>query len=285
MAGGGRRSARSRTNPPQMPTKTSLSVTQGSIRRTVEIAAAHFGLSTSDLKSYLNFCILSFLVIFFLIYGLVNTVEENQRPRVVTPFPAPKLMDLPMFQGDHKESLYWGTYRPHVYFGVRARTPRSLVAGLMWLGVKDGRYYMRHVCQDSDELSKYGWTQHNGRDFGHQVLVDQDMTLATSFVKTKGEGSGYGGDWAVRLGVQNEESQWNNQMQSSEYLFFYLADEDGNALSLSKDKLDISESSLLAFGSRLDIGDWQLHLKPKDDLEVHYSGFRTPHIHNLFDLV
>jgi Glycosyl hydrolase family 63 N-terminal domain len=25
------------------------------------------------------------------------------------------------FGGDHKESLYWGTYRPHVYLGIRAR--------------------------------------------------------------------------------------------------------------------------------------------------------------------
>ncbi|TXG56065.1 hypothetical protein EZV62_017378 [Acer yangbiense] len=281
MAGGSRRSARSRI-------KSSTDADEDEPLRNPRINSKNRRDSSSSLRIFnvrleivLGFCILSFLVIFFLIHRLVNTVEENQRPRVVTPFPAPKLMDLPMFQGDHKESLYWGTYRPHVYFGVRARTPRSLVAGLMWLGVKDGRYYMRHVCQDSDELSKYGWTQHNGRDFGHQVLVDQDMTLATSFVKTKGEGSGYGGDWAVRLGVQNEESQWNNQMQSSGYLFFYLADEDGNALSLSKD----SESSLLAFGSRLDIGDWQLHLKAKDDLGVHYSGFRTPHIHNLSDLV
>lgn len=24
------------------------------------------------------------------------------------------------FQGDHKESLYWGTYRPNVYVGMRA---------------------------------------------------------------------------------------------------------------------------------------------------------------------
>lgn len=63
---------------------------------------------------------------------------------------------------------------------------------------------MRHICQDSDELSTYGWTHHNGRDFGHQLLVDQDMTLATSFLKSKGVGSGYGGDWTVRINVQSQ---------------------------------------------------------------------------------
>ncbi|CAL5376962.1 unnamed protein product [Camellia sinensis] len=142
-------------------------------------------------------------------------------------------------------------------------TPQSLVAGLMWLGLKDGRYFMRHVCQDSDELKTYGWTCHNGRDYGCQMLVDQDMTLMTSFLKSKEDGSGYGGDWAVRIDVQSEKSKLSEEMQTV-HLFFYLADEDGNALSLSRETLNIQSM---------------------DDLEVHYSGFRTSHIHNLSDLV
>ncbi|CAL5433631.1 unnamed protein product [Camellia sinensis] len=68
-------------------------------------------------------------------------------------------------------------------------------------------------------------------------------------------------------------SKLSEEMQTV-HLFFYLADEDGNALSLSRETLNIRENSLLAFGSRTD-----------DDLEVHYSGFRTSHIHNLSDLV
>lgn len=64
---------------------------------------------------------------------------------------------------------------------------------------------MRHVCQDGDGLSTYGWTHHNGRDYGHQVIVDQDLTLATSFMKSNADGSGYGGDWAVRIDVQSEK--------------------------------------------------------------------------------
>ncbi|XP_044490914.1 mannosyl-oligosaccharide glucosidase GCS1 [Mangifera indica] len=284
MSGNGRRSARSRIKfstdgdegEPLRPRRTNLKNRrdQNSLR-----------LFRVDVRIMLGLSIFSLLTISFLIYRLVNSIHEADTPRVVTPFPAPKLMDLPVFQGEHKESLYWGTYRPHVYLGIRARTPRSLVAGLMWIGVKDGRYHMRHVCQDSDDLSKYGWTHHNGRDFGHQELVDHGMTLETSFLKSKGDGSGYGGDWAVRIGVQIEESEWENDMLSSGHLFFYLADEEGNALTLGSDNLDIHESSLLVTGSRMDVGGWQLHLKAMDDLEVHYSGFRTPHIHNLSELV
>ncbi|KAJ8759076.1 hypothetical protein K2173_003314 [Erythroxylum novogranatense] len=235
-----------------------------------------------DLRILIGIGATACVIIFFLIQRLVKPLEESTRPGVITPFPAPKLAKLPQFQGEHRESLYWGTYRPQVYLGVRARTPRSLVAGLMWLGVKDGRYALRHMCQDSDELTTYSWTEHNGRDYGKQVLVDQDLKLETYFLKSKSEYSGYGGDWAVQIDTQTQKS---NEMLRNGHLFFYLADEDGSALSLGGNILDIRQSSLLASGSRTDVGGWQLHLVSKDALEVHYTGFRTPHIHNLSDLV
>ncbi|CAN0896147.1 Mannosyl-oligosaccharide glucosidase GCS1 [Linum grandiflorum] len=239
-----------------------------------------------DLKVMMAVCGAASLIIFFLIYNLMIVPGDvSQRPSVVTPFPSPKLMELPQFQGEHKESLYWGTYRPQVYFGVRARTPRSLVAGLMWLGVKDGRYDIRHVCQNSDDLSKYGWIAHNGRDFGKQELVEQELKLETSFLKSRSHGSGYGGDWAVQIDVQHEKSGSSNELLTTGHLFFYLADESGSALSLSKDANNNHETSLLASGSRADVGEWQVHLNSKDTLEVHHSGFRTPYIHNLSDLV
>lgn len=285
MTGSGRRSARSRIKSSIDATEDGSTLTRPihKLRKDRSKDLNSIRIFNVNLKILLGFGVFALSIIFFLIPHLIKPVEEAHTHRVVTPFPAPKVMDLPQFQGHHKESLYWGTYRPHVYLGVRARTPRSLVAGLMWIGVKDGRLSMRHVCQDADELTKYGWTHHNGRDYGHQVLVDHDLTLATSFLKSKGDGSGYGGDWAVRVDLQHEK--WNEELQRSAHLFFYLADEDGHALSLSGDVFDTREKSLLALGSRIDVGSWQLHLKSVDDLEVHYSGFRTPHIHNISDLV
>ncbi|GMP82395.1 hypothetical protein CsSME_00036720 [Camellia sinensis var. sinensis] len=284
MAGSGRRSARSRIKLHTDADEDRTTLRNPKLRKHRSRDHSLIRLLNVDLKVLLGFAIIAFLIVLFMIHRLIIAVEYPQKPRVVTPFPAPKIMDLPQFQGDHKESLYWGTYRPNVYLGIRARTPQSLVAGLMWLGLKDGRYFMRHVCQDSDELKTYGWTLHNGRDYGRQMLVDQDMTLTTSFLKSKEDGSGYGGDWAVRIDVQSEKSKLSEEMQTV-HLFFYLADEDGNALSLSRETLNIRENSLLAFGSRTDVGSWNLNLESMDDLEVHYSGFRTPHIHNLSDLV
>ncbi|KAL9328876.1 hypothetical protein ACSQ67_003879 [Phaseolus vulgaris] len=171
--------------------------------------------------------------------------EEHRLPRVVTPLPAPKITDLP----------------------------------------QDSKYHLRHVCKHEDGLSTYGWTKHNGRDFGHQLLVDQGITFTTAFLKSKEEDSGYGGDWTVRITVQAHKSKWNEEFGRGAQLFFYMADEGANALNLSRENMNILEDSSLVSGSRADIGNWQLHLKSMDDLELHYSGFRTPHFHNLSDLV
>ncbi|CAH8299264.1 unnamed protein product [Eruca vesicaria subsp. sativa] len=212
--------------------------------------------------------------------------DEFQIPRVITPFPAPKLSHLPMFQGDHKESLYWGTYRPQVYFGVRARTPQSLVAGLMWLSdEKDDGKHMRHFCENSEDLKSFGWREHNGIDFGRQELLDQDMILETSFVKTKEGSLGYGGDWSVRINLKNKEL--NDEVKRTVHLFFYVADESGNALNLGKDVLGLKKSSLLASGSRADVGIWQMHLTSQSQarLETHYCGFKKPDIVNISDAV
>jgi mannosyl-oligosaccharide glucosidase len=32
----------------------------------------------------------------------------------------------------NNQSLLWGPYRPNLYFGIRPRIPKSLMAGLMW---------------------------------------------------------------------------------------------------------------------------------------------------------
>ncbi|CAL9239745.1 unnamed protein product [Arabidopsis halleri] len=289
MTGASRRSARGRIKSSSFPGGDEGSDSlpyPPSIRRGKGKELVSIGAFKTNLKILIGLIILGIIVIYFVINRLVRhglLYDESQKPRVITPFPAPKLMDLSMFQGDHKESLYWGTYRPHVYFGVRARTPLSLVAGLMWLGVKDEMYVMRHFCENSDDLSTFGWREHNGRDFGRQELVENDMVLETSFVKSKGDGLGYGGDWAVRIDVKNKGL--NDDVKRSAHLFFYLADEGGNVLNLGQDNLDFHGSSLLVSGSREDVGDWQIHLKSQNQLETHYSGFKTPHIYNLSDLV
>jgi len=37
----------------------------------------------------------------------------------------------------HNQSLFWGPYKPNLYFGVRPRVPQGLWTGLMWGKVND----------------------------------------------------------------------------------------------------------------------------------------------------
>ena len=51
--------------------------------------------NTANLKLVLGICFVGFFTIFFMIRHLMNSATEPKLPRAVTPFPAPKIMDLP----------------------------------------------------------------------------------------------------------------------------------------------------------------------------------------------
>lgn len=59
--------------------------------------------------------------------------------------------------------------------------------------------FFSHWCEQSDNLEKYGWLQHDGSDFGIQEIIDKPFVLTTSFVKRAG--GLYGGDWTARITV------------------------------------------------------------------------------------
>lgn len=98
MSGNGRRSARSRI-------KSSTDVDEFDRRRNSKpdrkVQKDRIGdhsfirILNVNIKALLGFVVLAFFIILFLILHLMKPVEDAQRPRVVTPFPAPKIMDLP----------------------------------------------------------------------------------------------------------------------------------------------------------------------------------------------
>lgn len=102
----------------------------------------------------------------------------------ITPYSKSKLTHLPQFGGRHAEDLYWSTYRPGQYFGMllvlnlthsdtlaptslsgitithlmppgmRTRSPKSLLAGLMWFDPQrpDALNNIRHNAQERDGM-------------------------------------------------------------------------------------------------------------------------------------
>ncbi|XP_074890946.1 mannosyl-oligosaccharide glucosidase [Buteo buteo] len=147
----------------------------------------------------------------------------NAAALLVTPHPAPPALPPGSTGPLASPQRFWGTYRPHVYFGMKTRSPRALVTGLMWLQQREGGGSLRHTCEQSDGLSRYGWLMHDGENFGVQEIRDEGLFLKTEFVKRPG--GEHGGDWSWRITARMEGMGGPAPLLS---LFFYVAtDEQG----------------------------------------------------------
>ncbi|NXW86913.1 MOGS glucosidase, partial [Alopecoenas beccarii] len=122
--------------------------------------------------------------------------------RLVTPHPAAPALPPGSTGPLAAPRLFWGTYRPHVYFGMKTRSPRALVTGLMWLQHGERGGHLRHSCEQSDGLARYGWLMHDGENFGVQEIRDGELVLRTEFVKRPG--GEHGGDWSWRVTARTE---------------------------------------------------------------------------------
>jgi hypothetical protein len=87
----------------------------------------------------------------------------------------------------------WGTYRPNVYLGAKARVAHSPIIGVLWYDSDDvsALQRIRHDAEERDKLSKWGWTHHDGSNFGVQELIDPlvGVNFTSHFIRT-GEQSG-----------------------------------------------------------------------------------------------
>lgn len=76
----------------------------------------------------------------------------------------------------------WGTLRPHNLISARAATPHSPFFGFAYHPA--GSLDVRHLAAETaDKISSFAWTAHNGRNFGDQVIRDEDanLLLTTTF--------------------------------------------------------------------------------------------------------
>ncbi|XP_011638747.1 mannosyl-oligosaccharide glucosidase GCS1 [Pogonomyrmex barbatus] len=173
--------------------------------------------TNKSLQLPINFMIAAVCIAVAAWFGYKGYLET----RVNTPYDVEKLVTT---SGLDVPDRYWGTYRPGVYFGLKTRDPHSLVTGLMWYFPRflrhDGSGF-RHWCEQGDKLDRYAWLEHDGRTFGVQEIVDNAVTIRTTFVKKPG---GYhGGDWTARIAVSSERERNGEEIS----LLFYTAIEEG----------------------------------------------------------
>lgn len=76
---------------------------------------------------------------------------------------------------------------------------------------------IRHWCKLEDNLKKYGWIQHDGKDFGVQEIHDDNYLIETSFIKF--QSGKFGGEWTARVKVNPINPNITEQMS----LIWYAA--------------------------------------------------------------
>ncbi|CAD6190810.1 unnamed protein product [Caenorhabditis auriculariae] len=101
---------------------------------------------------------------------------------------APSLDKLPPIKGPDYDNKLWGTYRSHMYFGLRTRDPKSPLFGMMWYEQPDAviRPAIRHWCNQGDGISRYGWVAADGRSFGMQNITEKTGPIRTNWINDKG---------------------------------------------------------------------------------------------------
>ncbi|CEH15579.1 Glucosidase I [Ceraceosorus bombacis] len=94
------------------------------------------------------------------------------------------LFSASIASSDHNDtqadSLLWGTYRPGLYFGVRARLPDSPLFAFSWHGLQDYNTFSNtrfEAGQGGDDIESYGWTHHDGRGYGKEWIVDTKVNV------------------------------------------------------------------------------------------------------------
>ncbi|PHH61719.1 hypothetical protein CDD81_8011 [Ophiocordyceps australis] len=136
----------------------------------------------------------------------------------------------------NNQSLFWGPYKPNLYFGVRPRTSPGLWTGLMWgrmetyEDVKDG---FRYTCEQGPDMHGYGWDEYDARSGGVQTIHDvgNKIDLSTTFVKVPG--GGHGGSWAARIKGQLRADAPPSLKTA---VYYYIAQEGDDELHVESDE-------------------------------------------------
>ncbi|XP_056136142.1 mannosyl-oligosaccharide glucosidase [Lampris incognitus] len=235
-------------------------------------------------KAFINIsiglCIFSLIWFFYALY-----MRSALAKRVVTLHPSPHVLDASSTSAKVSPERFWGSYRPQVYFGMKTRSPRSIVTGLMWMRqFSDIDVNLRHTCEQGDRLQSYGWLMHDGVSFGVQEIQDSDFTLTTEFVKRMG--GNHGGDWTWRITAKQLSSAPHAPVIS---LMFYVAADAQGSLQAHVEENNLK--SITGFSEEL--GNFKVTFRKPvsgDLSSVKYASYNylqtvTPGLERLTDIV
>ncbi|XP_025902952.1 mannosyl-oligosaccharide glucosidase [Nothoprocta perdicaria] len=170
---------------------------------------------------------------------------------------------------------------------MKARAPRALVTGLMWLQQREAAGALRHTCEQGEGQPRYGWLQHDGDAFGAQEIRERGLLLRTEFLKRPG--GEHGGDWSWRITALPDPGT-GTDTDALLSLFFYVATDGQGTL-----QPHVEDGARLASvtGSTEELGSFNISfLKPTTETgaepkyaSYHYLDAASPGLHLLTELV
>ncbi|CAH8857165.1 unnamed protein product [Trichobilharzia szidati] len=242
------------------------------------------------LLSFVYMAILSLLVV----VAFYQMSKWYQGKLVVTPVNFPKIVpDEALSERSH--SLFWGSYRPGIYFGMKHRSPKSLLFGIMWTVQDPGNFNFRHSCDQYDGVLSYNWLEHDGRTFGTQQIVDIHHIITISFVKPSTDFMG--SDWTVRISAVARNRTSMSYPLSIIVYFYYPGSEndffihpmfpDQELTGLQGSSMELSDFHVLfhATPDKLQHTSLKAHIPREDAIkETMFSGLGIRKDNNLLAL-
>lgn len=73
----------------------------------------------------IGLCIFSLIWFFYALY-----MRSSLAKRAVTLHASPRVLDANSTTASESPERFWGSYRPQVYFGMKTRSPKSVVTGM-----------------------------------------------------------------------------------------------------------------------------------------------------------
>lgn len=176
---------------------------------------------------------------------------------------------------------FWGSYRPQVYMGMKTKSPKSLVTGMMWLR-QHSEFALRHTCEQSDNLLKYGWTSHDGLNFGMQDIAERGFNITTDFVKRPG--GNHGGDWTWRISSRKSGST----SVSVSFIFYVATDGQGTLETVTQKASDGSTKIKEITGETEELGKFTIKFPEELNgkaTRLHYAKTQAEGLHMITDAV
>ncbi|CAB3406199.1 unnamed protein product [Caenorhabditis bovis] len=170
----------------------------------------------------------------------------------------PSLDKLPSIQGPDYDTKLWGSYRPHLYFGMRTRSPTSPLFGMMWYEQPNYvlKPHIRHWCNQGDGIDRYGWYEADARTFGKQNITESSGRIQTDWINESGSG------FSARIKFNMKPGKRFN-------VIFYMASTDNtNSFRLGKHLNDIFYGQSDSLGRM----KFSIHMKRSTKMEQSHSA-------------